>query len=55
LLSVFLYHQILDWHFIDHHFLGNSRGRRRIRAEARVRVSLGWGLDKCQGLELAFV
>jgi len=40
---VFLDRQILDWHFMDRHFLGNARGRRRIRAEIRVMISLGWG------------
>jgi len=42
--SVFLDRQILDWHFMYRHFLGNARGRRRIRADARVmvRVSFGW-------------
>jgi len=47
--SVFLDLQILDWHFMERYFLGNTRGRRRIRAEARVvlagiRVSVkAWG------------
>jgi len=28
---------------MDLHFLGNARGRIKIRAEARVMVSFGWG------------
>jgi len=42
----FLDHQIRDWHFMDHQFLGNARERRRIRAQARVIVSLS-GVKVC--------